>query len=291
MIPEAERSAVSLLPRQRMPWKAGATDLQVVQEFGKNSRCTRGLCFLYNPGPQSNLRCWEWPDLQVTGAYLLMLANSRDLQFYSSCSNGESRFSLTTPSLYYMYLVIEEPNGEILWLLAATTGRIQNDRNLVTVALQLITSMENMPFTRIASCLRKCKTKTAINHKKLLYRLLFDWKKKDNPTHPQIKNPSNQPRTSLSQLVLFPHSLKWRKNSLSKNSLEYLVSSFCTCPGILTTCPSILPTCSSTPPVWIHRLLPPLLLMFKTFFHIFFSIKIESNPEICTIYPHWVLIN
>lgn len=63
-----------------------------------------------------------------------------------------------------MYLAIEL-NEVRLQLLAATKGRIQNDRSVVTAALRLIKPMRNMPFYKEIVMFEKIQNKMTINHK------------------------------------------------------------------------------------------------------------------------------
>lgn len=68
-------------------------------------------------------------------------------------------------SLCYVCLATEELSEERLLLLAATTGRIQNDRNAVIVAFRLIKPMGNMSFYKEIIMFEKIQNKTTINHK------------------------------------------------------------------------------------------------------------------------------
>lgn len=158
---------------------------------------------------------------------------------------------------------------------AATTGRIQNDRNVVPVAFRLIKPMGNMPFYKEIIMFEKIQNKTTINHKVAIHA--FTWLKKTS--YQQMKHLSNQPKTSVSHLVLFPHSLTWIKNSLSKNCFEPPVLSFCTFPSIRSTYPlSSNSVVTPSPPLNVQD-----LLSFSFLF-------LRKNPETQTIYPDWLLI-
>lgn len=166
-------------------------------------------------------------------------------------------------SLCYVCLATEELSEERLLLLAATTGRIQNDRNAVIVAFQLIKPMGNVSFYKEIIMFEKIQNKATINHKVAIHACT--WLKKE--PHQQMKHLSNQPKTSVSQLVLFPHSLKWIKNSLSKNCFAPPVSSFCTFPGTQPTYSGARPLLNSvvtpSPPLSVQDPLSFLFLFLQ----------------------------
>lgn len=103
----------------------------------------RNLCFLWNPGLWSDLGCWKWPDKWGLLAHLGQKAEI--LRFIAHSDEG-SEVTLMKTSLCYMCLVLEELSDGWLLLLVATTGRSQNDRNAIIVALRLIKPMGSMPF-------------------------------------------------------------------------------------------------------------------------------------------------
>ena len=104
-------------------------------------------------------------------------------------SDEESGFTLTKTSLCYICLVVEELSKERLLLLAATTGRRQNDRNAVTVALRLIKPMGNMPFYKEIIMFEKIQNKKDYKSPSCCtcFYLTDKNKQKNTPTNKKFK--------------------------------------------------------------------------------------------------------
>lgn len=91
---------------------------------------------------------------------------------------------------------------------------------------------------------------------------------------------SNQPKTSVSQLALSPHSWDWIKNSLSQNSFEPPVSFFLHLP-------------QDTGHVFQHTPSPEFsghILIVQDLSFLFFFFPHLKNLETQTIYLYWLLI-
>lgn len=183
-----------------------------------------------------------------------------------------------------MCLIIEEPSGERLQLLASSTGRIQNDRNVVTMARQLIQPMGNMPLYKEIIMFEKIQNKN--NYKSHSCCTCFYLTKENQPNTPTNRK-SKQSTKNLSFTACVVSSQFEVKKEFFEQKFLW-VSSL-----IFLHLPSIRPTGFSIPyPAWIHRLLPPLSQCTRPFMSSSSSSKLrrtlKSKPFIVTDY--WLII-